>query len=75
MQSNKVRVEVVSVLPSYCEVLQDAMGELEQLASDHKAQLAQLQVAADEAEHQALHRIGDELLWIRGQSGSLWSGG
>ena len=27
MQIDRVRVEVVSMLPSYCEVLQDAMGE------------------------------------------------
>ena len=55
MQNNKVRVEAVSELPSYCEVLQDAMEEVEQVARDHKAQLARLQDALDEAEQASMH--------------------
>ena len=55
MQNNKVRVEPVSELSSYREVLQDAMDEVEQVARDHKAQLERLQDALEEAEQASMH--------------------
>ena len=55
MQNNEVHVEPTSELPSYREVLQYALDEVEQVARDHKVQLERMQDALDEAEQASMH--------------------